>query len=398
MSKRMEFAATRSPLHRALSLALAVVAGACSSTQTARQPVRPAPAVAVPSEPANFRLIRARFRDLPDWKSDQHAAALMALRTSCPILSAAGSDLPFGGNELFGRVAHWQQICAAADLVAPGDPAARAFFEEWFSPYRAFSGDTEWGFFTGYYEPVLRGSWSPSARFHVPLYRMPPETTAALARVNGRGATLPSRAQINAGALSGRGLELLWIDDPVDAFFLHVQGCGQVEMTDGSRVRVGFAGKNGHPYYPIGAELVRRGEVPQEQMSMQAIRAWLTAHPRDAPGLMARNGSYVFFRFVDGDGPIGAQGVPLLPGRSMAVDPRFVPYGVPLWLDTTDPLDNRMPLRRLVVAQDAGAAIKGPIRGDLFWGSGDAAGAAAGIMKQQGRWFLLLPKAALGVS
>jgi membrane-bound lytic murein transglycosylase A len=168
-------------------------------------------------------------------------------------------------------------------------------------------------------------------------------------------------------------------------------------MTDGTRVRVGFAAKNGHPYRPIGAELVRRGEIPQEQMSMQAIRTWLIAHPRDAPGLMARNASYVFFRFVDGDGPIGAEGVPLLAGRSMAVDPGFVPYGVPLWLDTTDPLDDRIPLRRLVVAQDTGTAIKGPVRGDLFWGSGPAA-AAAGLMKQQGRWFVLLPKAAAAAS
>ena len=140
----MEFVATRSPLHRALSLALAVVAGACSSTQTPRQPVRPAPAVAVASGPGNFSLVPARFSDLPDWKSDQHAAALMALRTVLPdTVPRPGRDLPFGGNELFGRVAHWQQICAAADLVAPGDLAARAFFEEWFSPYRAFSGDTE---------------------------------------------------------------------------------------------------------------------------------------------------------------------------------------------------------------------------------------------------------------
>ena len=398
MTKRMEFAAARSPLHRALSLALALVAGACTSSPTPRQPVRPTPAVAAPSGIANFSLIPARFGDLPGWKSDQHAAALLALQNSCPTLTAVRSDLPFGGNELFGRVAHWQQICAAADLVGPGDRAARSFFEEQFLPYLAFYGDTEWGLFTGYYEPVLRGSWSRSSRFGVPLYRTPPEATAGLARANGRGVTLPSRAQIDAGALSGRGLELLWIDDPVDAFFLHIQGCGQVEMTDGSRIRVGFAGKNGHPYYPIGAELVRRGEVPQEQMSMQAIRAWLIAHPRDAPGLMVRNGSYVFFRVVDGEGPIGAQGVSLLPGRSMAVDPGFVPYGVPLWLDTTDPLDGGTPLRRLVIAQDTGGAIKGPLRGDLFWGSGGAAGAAAGLMKQQGRWFLLLPKAAVATS
>ena len=250
------------------------------------------------------------------------------------------------------------------------------------------------GLFTGYYEPVLRGSWSRFGPYTVPMHRPPPE--AALA--NGRAAPLPSRAQIETGALSGRGLELLWVDDPVDAFFLHVQGSGQVAMTDGSRVRVGFAGKNGHPYFPIGAELVRLGEVPQERMSMQAIRSWLATHPRQAPGLMALNGSYVFFRLIDGEGPIGAQGVPLLPGRSMAVDPTFVPYGVPLWIDTTDPI---VPARRCVASswrkipagrsRDQSAAI---CSGDR----GEEAGASAGLMRQPGRWFLLLPKAAIATS
>jgi membrane-bound lytic murein transglycosylase A len=223
----------------------------------------------------------------------------MALQKSCLTLTADRSDQPFGGNELFGRVAHWQQICAATYLVSPDDRAARSFFEQQFVPYMAFDGNTEWGLFTGYYEPVLRGSWRRSARFNVPIYCTPPEAAAGFAYANGRGGALPSRMQIDAGALSGLGLELLWIDDPVDAFFLHIQGSGQVEMTDGSRVRVGFAGKNGHAYYPIGAELVRRGEVSQEQMSMQAIRAWLAAHPEEAPGLMALNGSRAFLCYRD---------------------------------------------------------------------------------------------------
>jgi membrane-bound lytic murein transglycosylase A len=335
---------------------------------------------------------------LPDWNADQHAAALLALRKSCPTLTARRPDQPFGVSELSGRVAHWREICGAAYLVSPGDRAARSFFEEYFVPYRAFDGVTDRGLFTGYYEPVLRGSWRRSTQFNMPIYGAPPGATRGLKQADGRGVTLPSRRQIDAGVLSGRGLELLWVDDPVDAFFLHLQGSGLVEMTDGSRVRVGFAGKNGHAYYPIGAELVRRGEIAQEQMSMQAIRAWLTAHSDEAPRLMALNGSYVFFRLVDGEGPIGAQGVPLLPGRSMAVDPSFVPYGVPLWLDTTNPIVQGAPLRRLVIAQDGGEAIRGPVRGDLFWGSGDAAGAGAGLMKQPGRWFLLLPKAAVATS
>jgi membrane-bound lytic murein transglycosylase A len=161
-------------------------------------------------------------------------------------------------------------------------------------------------------------------------------------------------------------------------------------------VRVGFAGKNGHGYFPIGRELIRRGEVAQEQMSMQAIRTWMHSNPRQAPQLMEMNPAVVFFRIVEGDGPIGAQGVALTAGRSLAVDPAYVPYSTPIWLDTTDPLRTGEPIRRLMVAQDTGGAIKGPIRGDVFWGFGDIAEARAGLMKQPGRWYLLLPRAAAG--
>jgi peptidoglycan lytic transglycosylase A len=389
-----QFAWAGSRVRRAVLLALALVTGACSSFEAPRRPISTVPTVPALPGSAALSLAPARFDDLPGWRSDQHGGALAALRRSCPKLITQQSEQWFGANELFGRVAHWQQICAAAYRIEPDDWTARSFFEAYFVPYIARNGGTNLGLFTGYYEPVLHGSWYRRGRYSVPIYCAPPE----VAHADGRAAPLPSRAQIEAGALSGLGLELLWVDDPTDAFFLHIQGSGQVEMSDGSRVRVGYAGKNGHAYFPIGAELVRRGEVPQEQMSMQAIRSWLSAHPGEAPRLMALNGSYVFFRLVDGDGPIGAQGVPLLPGRSMAVDPNFVPYGVPLWIDTTDAIAGGVPLRRLVVAQDTGVAIKGPIRGDLFWGSGKVASAGAGLMKQQGRWFLLLPKAAAATS
>jgi membrane-bound lytic murein transglycosylase A len=215
-------------------------------------------------------------------------------------------------------------------------------------------------------------------------------------RVDGKFVPYPTRSEIDAGALAGKGYELLWVDDAVDAFFLHVQGSGRVVMEDGKVVRLGFAGRNGHSYVAIGRELIEQGAIPRERMSMQAIRAWLAAHPDQAGPVMASNPSFIFFRIIDGEGPIGAEGVPLTPGRSLAVDPEFVPLGLPIWLDTTDPLDPRQPLRRLVVAQDTGAAIKGPVRGDLFWGFGENAAARAGAMKQQGRYFLLLPKKAPG--
>lgn len=390
-----------------LGLAVAVLAGFASTACESERgmsgrpaPPSPPPAAVSPLPPAPavgmLTLAPTRFADLPGWPGDRHADALAALRRSCPKITAVPVDRPLGNDALFGRASHWQQLCAAAFLVAADDRAARRFFEQWFLPYRASNAGYDEGLFTGYYEPVLRGSWRRTPRHTVPIYRLPPEAAGA---ANGRSASLPSRAQIDAGALAGRGLELLWVDDPVDAFFLHIQGSGQVEMPDGSRIRVGYAGKNGHRYVPIGAELVRRGEIAQEQMSMQAIRAWLASYPAQAPQLMAMNGSYVFFRIIDGEGPIGAQGVPLTPGRSIAVDPAFVPYGVPIWLDSSDPLEAGRPLRRLVVAQDTGGAIKGPVRGDLFWGSGNGAAAAgAGMMKQPGRWFLLLPRAAIATS
>ena len=370
-------------LSRVMGFALVLMLGACSSESVNRAYAPPAPPYTPPGS-ATLSLIPVRYEDLPGWSADGHADALSTLLRSCPKLSRRDTGTPVGISPQFGRVADWQQICATAYLTRRDDRSARRFFEEWFVPYLARNG-SEQGLFTGYYEPVLRGSWQPTALHRVPIYRLPPEANAAA--LNSRGV-----------ALAGRALELLWIDDPVDAFFLHIQGSGQVQMTDGSRVRIGYAGKNGYAYYPIGAELIRRGEVPQEQMSMQAIRFWLATHPEQAPGLMAMNGSYVFFRLIDGDGPIGAQGVALTPGRSIAVDPSFVPYGVPLWLDTTDPLAGGAPLRRLVVAQDTGGAIKGPIRGDLFWGSGAVAAEGAGLMKQGGRWFLLLPRSAAAIS
>jgi len=376
---------------RTLAVAAVLMLAACASSTPAPARPRPAPP-APPPGPATLNLVPIGFGSLPGWAEDNHAGALAALLRSCPKITRRDAAT-VGIYAQFGTVADWQQICAAGYITTLDDRSARRFFEDWFIPYRAHNGISEQGLFTGYYEPLLHGSWVRTARHQVPIYQPPPGATSNTGRL-----TLPSRAQIEDGALAGRGLELLWIDDPIDAFFLHIQGSGQVQMPDGSIVRIGYAGKNGHAYYAIGGELIRRGEIAQEQMSMQAIRTWLLGHPQQAPALMRMNGSYVFFRLIDGEGPIGAQGVALTPGRSVAVDPSFVPYGVPVWLETTDPLLGGTPLRRLVVAQDTGGAIKGPIRGDLFWGSDETAAAGAGLMKQDGRWFLLLPRRAAAVS
>jgi membrane-bound lytic murein transglycosylase A len=267
--------------------------------------------------------------------------------------------------------------------------AARAFFESWFQPYRVSDNGERTGLFTGYYEPVLHGSRQPRGPYQVPLHAPPGDLLRIdLGRFNpelggyaiwGRladGELVPyySRAEIDDGALGGRDLELLWVDDPIAKFFLQVQGSGQVRLDDGSVVRLGYAGQNGQPYRAIGRDLIELGALPRDQVSLQTIRAWLRAHPADAPTIMERNPSYIFFEehpeLAAEDGPLGTQGVPLTAGRSLAVDRRFLPLGAPVWLDASAPRPDRpedeAPLRRLLIAQDTGGAIKGVVRGDVF--------------------------------
>ena len=199
------------------------------------------------------------------------------------------------------------------------------------------------------------------------------------------------RAQIVDGALDGEGIEIVWVADPIAAFFLQIQGSGRVRLPDGEILRLGYSAANGRPYTAIGRVLVAEGALAREEVSLQSIRAWLRENPGEQRRIMDRNRSYVFFREIAGEGPIGTQGVPLTPGRSLAVDPRLMPLGVPLWIDTADPLDTARPLRRLVVAQDTGGAIRGAVRGDLFWGAGLDAEERAGRMRSPGRYHVLLP-------
>lgn len=315
----------------------------------------------------------------------------------------------------------WRAPCAAlAEVPADDDAAARAALERWFVPFAATNNGNPDGLFTGYYEPELRGARARGGRYTVPLYGRPADlVTVDLGqfrdelkgqRIAGRvrGGALrpyPTRAEIEAGALrdvareDGAALELVWVDDAVDAFFLHVQGSGRIVLEDGSVIRVGYAAPNGHPYVAIGRELVARGVLAREQVSMQSIRAWLAANPDQAHALMNRNPSFVFFRQLPApaspaDGPLGSEGVPLTPGRSLAVDRNFLAMGLPVWLDAEDPLDPRRRVRRLLVAQDTGGAIRGPVRGDVFWGFGPDAAERAGRMRSAGRYWLLLPREA----
>jgi membrane-bound lytic murein transglycosylase A len=364
--------------------------------------------------PAEDRLVLrpAAFAALPGWRADAVEAAVPALLRSCRRLAALPDGAPISGQPWAGAARDWREVCAAASRLPAGDrAAARRFFESRFRPWAALNHRNPFGLFTGYYEPLLHGSRKRGGKYTVPIYTRPPElVTVDLGRfreelkghriagrvVGGNLVPYPDRRQIEAGALAGRKLEIVWVDDPLDAFFLHVQGSGRIRLAGGGEMRLGYAAQNGHPYTAIGRELIARGALRPAEVSMQSIRAWLLAHPREAREVMERNASYVFFQEIKGEGPLGAEGVPLTPRRSLAVDLEYLPLGVPVWLVCGVPSPHEGEpdriTRRLLIAQDTGGAVQGPVRGDVFWGSGDAAAAVAGKMKHRGRMWLLLPK------
>ncbi len=358
-------------------------------------PALPAPLAGAVSPPAVLpaTLDPAEWSALPGWHEDALAEAWPALRASCAALV---------------RQAAWQAVCTdALALPAPDDATVRAFFVSRFRPYRATNEDGgDEGLVTGYYEPLLKGDRVRTARARYPLYAPPDDlVTVDLAsvypelknlRLRGRlvgNRLVPYAARGDIEAPGFAGKAIAWAEDPVDLFFLQVQGSGRIELPDGTHLRVGYADQNGHPYRSIGKLLVERGELALDQASMQGIKDWGAKNPDKLPELLAANPSYVFFRELpDGlAGPLGALGVPLTAGRSIAVDPRFVPLGAPVFLATTEP-NSSQPLNRLVLAQDTGGAIRGGVRADFFWGFGDSAGAAAGRMKQRGRMWVLLPR------
>jgi membrane-bound lytic murein transglycosylase A len=348
------------------------------------------------------------FAELPDWGGDGVGAALAAFRRSCALFAKSPPAAPVGPQGIGGRAADWQDVCSRLP-PADDDGAARAFFEREFAPYSVLGRDGAEGLFTGYYEPELDGAREPGGSFTVPVYRRPADLVtvdlgdfrADLAGnsltgrvVDGRLRPYATRAEIDAGVLSGQGLELLWLAHPVDLFFLQVQGSGRIRFGDGTATRVGFAAHNGHGFVSIGRILVEEGKLSKDDATAQTVAQWLREHPADAPGLMARNPRFIFFHELAGDGPIGAQGAVLTAGRSMAVDGALLPLGAPIWIDIAWPAGTRQagqPLRRLMVAQDVGGAIKGAVRGDLFWGTGDEALEVAGRLRQRGRYYILLP-------
>ncbi|MAU52160.1 MAG: murein transglycosylase [Roseovarius sp.] len=317
------------------------------------------PAIAVASD---LRHQVLDFSDLSGWADDDHAAALAVFLETCPDM--ADPD--------------WQALCALAQT----GPEARTFFELFFRPVMISDGTP--ALFTGYFEPELRGALRPDARYRYPLYRMPPEARAA-------NPWLTRHEILASDVMKGRGLEIAWVDDPVELFFLQIQGSGRIRLPDGRMIRVGYGGSNGHPYRSIGVELVRRGIYEAHQVSAEVIKSWVRRYPEEGEALLFHNPSYVFFRRIDQvppeRGPLGAMNRSVTAGRTVAVDPAHVTLGAPVWIEK----EGAAPIRRLMVAQDTGSAIRGPQRADIFFGTGADAGRAAGRLRDPGRMVVLMP-------
>lgn len=338
----------------------------------------------------NAQIEPLQFTAMPGWADDDHAAAFDAYLKSCNAI-LQGSKIMRIGRPLFGGLFN---ACERAKAAAPLDrDQARAFFEANFKPVRiAPSGQTE-GFFTGYYETEVTGSRVQTAEYSVPLYKIP-------AKFLGRSKVFGNydRSAIEDGALAGKQLEICWVKNPIDAFFAQIQGSTRVKLDDGKMLRLNYIASNGLPYYPVGRYLIDKGIVAKEDMSLDRIRDWMEANPAEGKELRRKNRSFVFFTetpLAPHDECIGAQGVPLTAGRSLAVDKKIHIYGTPIWIDAELPLLSEKPdtkFRRLMVAQDTGSAIVGPARADIYFGAGEGIEHVAGRIKQHGQFVMLVPR------
>lgn len=357
------------------------------------------------------------FTQLPGWERDDHLAALGAFALSCSRVTAAIK----AGNASGSTPPPPALLSACEDAAAllsgkPTEALARAFFESHFAPHRVVhqGGD---GLLTAYYEPVVEGARQADDTFATPIFKRPEDLINLVAEQDRGGKAdqltharktatgfepYPTRRQIEEGALAGRNLELAYLKDPIDVFFMQVQGSGRIALADGSTVRVTYDGKNGHPYTSIGRYLIDNGLFPAERMSLDALKQWLRDNPEKARDVLWQNNSYVFFRelsVAEVQGPLGVLEIPLTPGRSLAVDTRFHAIGTPVYVvapDLKHMSDDKTPFQRLMIAQDVGSAIRGEERGDIYAGSGDEAGQRAGITKQRGNFFVLLPRDVMG--
>lgn len=388
--------------------ALAVLLAVCAPAQAGGR----APIAAPPLAGAD--LLAVPFADLPGWAEDDVGAAFSTFLASCHALSVRPKETGPASNAAL--VPALRVACSAAEAVARAaapavvsERVARLYFEANFRAYRIAPAASGPGFLTGYYEPEVEGSRVRTDRFTVPIYGRPADLVALRPPADGnRGqvvrkegdALVPyyDRAAIEDGALAGRGLEIAWIEHPVDLFFMQIQGSARIRLADGAALRLNYDGHNGYSYLPVGRLLIQRGLVPREEMSMARIRRYIEDDPQAGRALMRENRSFVFFKAVPlsgSDGALGAQGVPLTPGRSIAVDRALHAYGTPFFIAAELPLQRegaQDPFRRLMIAQDTGSAIVGPARADLFIGAGEVAGEVAGRIRHPGAFVMLVPR------
>ena len=402
------------------ALVLALVA-ACAAPSRAPAIARPAPPPC-PEAPASaasstgddrLTLEAVGFADLPGWRDDRHAEALPAFLASCETIAALPDRAPLGSGPYGGRARDWRSACAAARRVPAGDDgAARAFFEAEFRPYAAHGEAGPVGKLTGYHVQALRGSRRRHGRYTVPMLARPPDLVSVeldrfvpdgrARRIWGRvdpasGALVPypSRAELRRAPIDERQV-VVWVDDPVDAVFAEIQGSGKVALDEGGTLWIGFAGKNGHRFRGVGGILRRMGELRRGQGTTQGIRAWFAAHPERYHEIVDQNPAKVFFQVSPRAGAIGTQGVVLTARRSLAVDRAVIALSTPVWVETRVRLAGARraaPWRHLLVAQDTGGAILGPVRGDIYWGDDAEAAEVAGRTGGPGRVWLLLPRA-----
>ncbi len=364
-----------------------------------------APPPAEEAKPDKLILKSASFDDLPGWGEDDFPGIAQALNRSCTRIHKNAPEKKFGALEAAGTFGDWQKICKKFENT--NEENLKPFFEANFIPHAVFNNEQQEGLFTGYYEASLKGSRKKTDRYTIPLYKRPDDLVMVHlgqfredlkgVRIAGRvksGTLKPyeTRENIVNGDWPHNDEVLVWVDSAVDAFFVQIQGSGIITLEDGSTLRIGYAGQNGYPYHAIGRTLIDMDAIEKENISMQSIRAWLEAFPEKADEIMNTNKSYVFFRELIGEGPLGGEGVPLTPKRSIAIDRTLISYGLPLWVDLDHPQEGAGNIQRLMIAQDTGGAIQGPVRGDFFWGYGKKAEDMAGIMKSKGRYWALLPK------
>ena len=364
-----------------------------------------------PQQPAVVVLKQKSFTQLPGWDNARVTKSLLAFKISCKTFLKQDPEQSVGSQRINLKAKDWQPACHAALSIDPvSETAARDFFQQWFAPVEFNDNKPVRGLFTGYYMALLHGSKTRTKEYNVPIYGLPSNLVSIdlgqfdpnlknrrlIGRVQGKQVVpYHSREEINNGAITDKAPVLVWVNSHVDRLFLEIQGSGTVVFEDGSQMYLGYAGENGAPYTAIARVLIDKGVMTKDNASMQHIKRYLEEHPKQMDKVLNQNKSFVFFRYLKDDAAMGAQGVALTPGYSLAIDRKWIPLGAPLWLYTTRPdkqPDQEKTLQRLMIAQDTGGAIRGLVRGDVYWGAGETATFIAGHMKNPGHYWLFLPR------